>query len=99
MLTGFTEFNKVIESRNIGVQEYLAKPISAVSLYRRLVSIIQTPRKFIKTKKYMGPDRRRGGRHVTNFNGPIRRKDDKANEEPANTNNNMSVAETNNLFD
>lgn len=103
MLTGFTEYNKVIESRNIGVHEYLAKPISAISLYRRLVSIVQTPRQFIKTKKYMGPDRRRGGRQVANYHGPFRRKEDKENKENKENKDdgdtNLSVDEINNLFD
>jgi len=37
----------------------LAKPISSLSLYNRIVQIIEKPRVFIKTKLYMGPCRRR----------------------------------------
>lgn len=59
MLTGHTEMSKVIEARDSGVHEFLAKPISAKSLYARIRAIIEKPREFIKTKTYFGPDRRR----------------------------------------
>ena len=59
MLTGHTELVKVIEARDSGVHEFLAKPISARSLYARIWIIIEKPREFIKTKSYFGPDRRR----------------------------------------
>ena len=59
MLTGHTELSKVIEARDSGVHEFLAKPISAHSLYARIRSIIENPREFVQTKSYFGPDRRR----------------------------------------
>jgi DNA-binding response OmpR family regulator len=59
MLTGHTELVKVIEARDSGVHEFLAKPISARSLYARIRIIIEKPREFIKTKSYFCPDRRR----------------------------------------
>jgi two-component system, chemotaxis family, chemotaxis protein CheY len=59
MLTGHTELVKVIEARDSGVHEFLAKPISAKALYARIRTIIEKPREFIKTKRYFGPDRRR----------------------------------------
>ena len=59
MLTGHTELVKVIEARDSGVHEFLAKPISARSLYARIWIIIEKPCEFIKTKSYFGPDRRR----------------------------------------
>jgi hypothetical protein len=48
----------------------MAKPVSAKSLYRRLVSVIEHPRQFVRTKTYFGPDRRR---KVQPFEGPNRR--------------------------
>lgn len=100
MLTGFTEFNKVIESRDIGVHEYLAKPISAVSLYRRIVSIIENPRQFIKTRSYVGPDRRRGGRNSRKYDGPFRRKSDKEDgSAKGGGGENLSVADIDKMFD
>ena len=59
MLTGHTEYARVVEARDSGIHEFLAKPISPKALYRRIVSIIRNPRDFIKTRSYFGPDRRR----------------------------------------
>ncbi|NQV57705.1 MAG: response regulator [Rhodospirillales bacterium] len=59
MLSGHTEMNRILEARDAGAHEYLAKPISAQSLYARIHKIISQPREFIKTKSYFGPDRRR----------------------------------------
>lgn len=59
MLTGHTEYGRVIEARDAGIHEFLAKPISPKSLYRRIVSIINNHRDFIKTRQFFGPDRRR----------------------------------------
>lgn len=59
MLSGYTEYRRVVEARDAGINEFLAKPISAKSLYQRFVSIIENPRSFVRTKTYFGPDRRR----------------------------------------
>jgi CheY-like chemotaxis protein len=59
MLSGYTEYRRVTEARDAGVNEFLAKPISAKALYQRFASIIDNPRPFIRTKNYFGPDRRR----------------------------------------
>lgn len=72
MLTGHTEKSRVLEARDAGVNEFLAKPISAKKLYSRIFSIIEHPRKFIKTPTYFGPDRRR--KQDPNYRGPERRK-------------------------
>lgn len=71
MLTGHTEMHRVVEARDAGVHEFLAKPISAKSLYSRIKSIIDRPRPFVRTKTYFGPDRRR--RQIA-WKGPDRRK-------------------------
>ena len=59
MLTGHTERFRVEEARDAGVTEFLAKPISANSVYQRLQQIIEMPRPFIRIKRFVGPDRRR----------------------------------------
>ncbi|NQV46785.1 MAG: response regulator [Rhodospirillaceae bacterium] len=59
MLTGHTEMNRVVEARDAGVHEFLAKPISAKGLYSRIRSIIERPRPFVRAGIYFGPDRRR----------------------------------------
>jgi CheY-like chemotaxis protein len=59
MLTGHTELARVMEARDAGVNEFLAKPISPKSILSRLVALVEHPRPFIKTPNYFGPDRRR----------------------------------------
>ena len=70
MVTGHTEKARIVEARDAGINEFVAKPVSAKSLYRRLVSVIEHPRQFVRTKTYFGPDRRR---KVQPFEGPNRR--------------------------
>jgi CheY-like chemotaxis protein len=72
MLSGHSEKKRVVSARDAGVTEFLAKPISAKALYQRILNIVVTPRSFIKTRTYFGPDRRRN----TNLTyvGPERRK-------------------------
>lgn len=44
MLTGHTERERVIEARDAGVTEFLAKPISAEKLYSRVISALTSKR-------------------------------------------------------
>jgi hypothetical protein len=55
-----------------GITEFLAKPIAAKALYERVLSVVLSPRPFIQTKSYFGPDRRRSA--VSSYSGPERRK-------------------------
>jgi CheY-like chemotaxis protein len=71
MLTGHTHIDQVRQARDAGVNEFLAKPISVKSLMTRLVSVIESPRPFVRTKAYFGPCRRR--RDIEEFRGPDRR--------------------------
>ena len=71
MLTGFSERNRVMQARDSGVTEFLAKPVSTKSMHARLMSIIDQPRPFIRTEYYFGPDRRR--RVDSNYKGRERR--------------------------
>ena len=76
MLTGHSEKKRVIASREAGVTEFLAKPISAKALYQRILNVVANPRPFIRTRSYFGPDRRRNTN--PNYAGPERRKGGKA---------------------
>jgi two-component system chemotaxis response regulator CheY len=58
LVTAHTERQKVLEARDAGVNEFLAKPVSPQSLHDRLLSVVAHPRPFIKTGTYFGPDRR-----------------------------------------
>lgn len=59
MLTGHTETDRIFEARDAGITEILAKPLSAEKLYTKVVSVLTRPRPFIKSKRFVGPDRRR----------------------------------------
>lgn len=76
MLTGHSEKKRVTNARDAGVTEFLAKPISAKSLYERILNVVANPRPFIRSKTYFGPDRRRNANQ--NYIGPERRKGGKA---------------------
>ncbi len=75
VLSANTTRSMIQAARDAGTTEFLAKPVSAKALYRRISAIIEAPRDFIRTDAYFGPDRRR--RHDLNYDGPKRRKDDK----------------------
>jgi two-component system, chemotaxis family, chemotaxis protein CheY len=75
MMTGHTERSKVTAARDAGINELVAKPISAKTLLERIVAVIDRPRPFIKTASYSGPCRRRGT--PKDYSGPLRRRDDK----------------------
>jgi DNA-binding response OmpR family regulator len=59
MVTAHTEIRHITEARDIGITEFLAKPVTAKGLLERIVAIIEKPRPFIRAKEYFGPDRRR----------------------------------------
>jgi CheY-like chemotaxis protein len=59
MLTGHCERWRVVEAVQLGVNEYLTKPVSAKSLYDRLVSIATQPRAIIQSGAYYGPEPRK----------------------------------------
>jgi two-component system, chemotaxis family, chemotaxis protein CheY len=72
MITAHSEKKRVMEARDAGVTEFLVKPISAKALQQRILSVVMSPRPFIKSKNYFGPDRRRT--EMGNFTGRERRK-------------------------
>jgi DNA-binding response OmpR family regulator len=71
MLTGHTSVDHVRAARDAGVNEFLAKPVSAKNIVARMLSIIENPRPFVRTKVYFGPCRRR--RRDGDYRGPDRR--------------------------
>jgi two-component system, chemotaxis family, chemotaxis protein CheY len=72
LVTGHTQRKRVIQARDAGITEFLAKPVSAKALYQRILSVIAVPRPFIKARSFFGPDRRRT--KGANYAGPERRK-------------------------
>jgi len=59
MISGHTEYWRIQQARNKGVNEFLVKPLSPKALFSRIRAIIERPRPFIKAPGYFGPDRRR----------------------------------------
>lgn len=59
MFTGRTSIDDVKTARDIGVNEFLAKPFTAAELSKRMLLAIQNPRQFVVSSYYVGPDRRR----------------------------------------
>ena len=71
MITGHSTLTRVQEARNAGVNEFMAKPLTARGVVERINQIVEHPRPYVKTDDYFGPDRRR--RADPDFNGPERR--------------------------
>ncbi len=59
MLTGHSEGHRVRQARDAGANDFLVKPVTGESVYRRIVSLVQDTRPFVKTPSFLGPDRRR----------------------------------------
>jgi CheY-like chemotaxis protein len=74
MITGHSTMARVAEARDAGVNEFLAKPLTARGVIERLSQLVEHPRPFVRTADYFGPDRRR--RADPNFKGPGRRASD-----------------------
>ncbi len=70
LMTGHTEPSRVIAARDAGITEFLAKPLSAETLFSRIAAVIDRPRPFTHAPDYVGPDRRR---HAENYSGFRRR--------------------------
>lgn len=59
MVSSYSDISRVVQARDSGVNEFLAKPVSANELYRRIFEVVSRPRSFVKAKVYTGPCRRR----------------------------------------
>lgn len=62
MLTGHTDIHLVEEARDVGIDEFIAKPVSTQALYDRIIEISDNLRPFVNSPNYVGPDRRRRAR-------------------------------------
>jgi DNA-binding NtrC family response regulator len=75
MITGHSTMRRVAEARDVGVTEFLSKPITARGVIARITQVVEHARPFVRTSDYFGPDRRR--HHDTSYAGPLRRESDK----------------------
>jgi DNA-binding response OmpR family regulator len=64
MLTGRGEINDVEAARDVGITEFVVKPFSAQTLFKRIEQMVDHPRGFVIAKSYIGPERRRRGAPV-----------------------------------
>ncbi len=71
----------VINGRDAGVDEFLAKPISPLAMRQRLEMVVETPRPFIDCSVYLGPCRRR--KNPADYYGAKRRAGERVAERPA----------------
>jgi CheY-like chemotaxis protein len=81
MITGHSTLQRVHEARDAGVNEFLAKPLTARSVLGRVALVIDHPRAFVQSDSYFGPDRRR--RQDASWAGPWRRGSDAERNEAA----------------
>ncbi len=71
LLTGHADVTRIKAARDAGVNEFCIKPVTPADLMKRIVTVINQPRAFVRSGTYFGPDRRR--RDDPNYKGPERR--------------------------
>lgn len=55
MLTSFSKRGYVVKAARLGVNEFLAKPISPAQLYQRIERIVREHRPYVRVPGYFGP--------------------------------------------
>lgn len=73
-VTGYSAPHRIATARDLGVTEYLVKPFAAEDMIGRILHVVKTPRDFIDSEVYFGPDRRR--KTDAGYQGLKRRKAD-----------------------
>lgn len=76
IVSGAADKPNVVECRDHGVHDFMAKPFSVENIYRVLQRIIEVPRQFVTTQTYFGPDRRRSDKLGPPKDGERRRPDE-----------------------
>ncbi len=71
MITAYADLDTVAMARDVGITEFMAKPISAAALEQRIQRVLKDSRRFVEAPEFAGPDRRRGKK--TDFGGKERR--------------------------
>ncbi len=71
LLAGVIDHDQLMAARQTGINEFLLKPVSAQGVLSRIEEVVLRPRKFIDSRNYVGPCRRR--KEDPNFAGPWRR--------------------------
>ena len=71
MITAYADLDTVAAARDVGITEFMAKPVSASALEQRIQRVLNDTRRFVEAPKFAGPDRRRGKKVA--FGGKDRR--------------------------
>ena len=74
VLNGYTQMRLVSAVRDAGANIVVKKPVSAQTMFDRVAWIARTPRAYIETTDFVGPDRR--FREIAPPNGEYRRETD-----------------------
>ena len=61
LVSAGAEFSKVAAARDAGMNDVIVKPVSALTIERKLASLVMAPKNFVTAKGFVGPDRRRPG--------------------------------------
>lgn len=72
-MSGQTAINSVCQARDLGIDWYLAKPLSARALAAHMKAAVHRRRPFVTEDAYFGPDRRRPAEFISDFQGRNRR--------------------------
>ena len=57
--SGHAEVSQIKAARDVGANDFIAKPVSAKILELRLRAAVEHPRPFVRANSFFGPDRRR----------------------------------------
>lgn len=71
LLAGAIDHEQLMSARQAGINEFLLKPVSAQGVLSRIEEVVLRPRKFIDSRNYVGPCRRR--KEDPAYAGPWRR--------------------------
>jgi PleD family two-component response regulator len=61
LVSAGADFSKMTAARDAGINDVIAKPVSAGAIERKLKSLLLAPRPFVTAKAFVGPDRRGSG--------------------------------------
>lgn len=64
MVSAYSEWHRVQTARELGVNEFLAKPFSVASVLEHIIAVVQDRRQYVRTTTFFGPDRRRGNNPI-----------------------------------
>jgi two-component system chemotaxis response regulator CheY len=58
LVTAGVDEKQIVSARDAGINGVIVKPVSSATVERKLRATLQTPKDFVATKTFIGPDRR-----------------------------------------